>query len=411
MVMVMMRLMASMIACALTLIVGPAFASDITKVRFGPYETHTRIVIESETPLDSRAFTLAEPVSRLVVSFDQAGWDVPELPNQHGQGDGLVGRFQFDGQAGAPRLVFELTQPSTIDHHFSLDPDGGGYRTVVDLIPVGSTTFQQISGFPSETTNMAQFLVENAVVSAAPPACEAVRVVIDPGHGGRDPGAVARFGGGHEKDVNLAAGLELRDILNSTGRYEVIMTRDRDVFVDLYDRVEIAREAEADLFISLHADSAGSSTTPEGATVYSMNHRAVDRARSRAISQGDWVDSNRPEEVSRILVEMSLTNKESQSERFADALRTEVGRVNPLFRDTPMRANFAVLIDSEVPAVLFEMGFLTNRADARRLNSATDRRRLMQSAAAAIDAHFAHCQTGAGERYIAQNTATASSTR
>ena len=163
--------------------------------------------------------------------------------------------------------------------------------------------------------------------------------------------------------------------------------------------------------MALHADSAGSSSTPEGATVYSMNHRAVDRARSRAISQGDWVDSNRPEEVSRILVEMSLTNKESQSERFADALRSEVGRVNPLFRNTPMRANFAVLIDAEVPAVLFEMGFLTNRNDARRLNSATDRRRLMQSAAAAIDAHFAHCQGGGGERYIAQNAASASSTR
>ena len=411
MVVVMLRLMASLVACALTVMTGSAFASDIIKVRFGAYETHTRIVIESETPLDSRAFTLAEPVSRLVVSFDQAGWNVRELPNRQGEGDGLVGRFQFDGQAGAPRLVFALNEPSTVDHHFSLDPDGGGYRTVVDLVPVGSSTFQQVSGFPAETTNMAQFLVENAVVSAAPPACEAVRVVIDPGHGGRDPGALARFGGGDEADVNLAAGLVLRDILNATGRYEVIMTRDRDVYVDLYDRVEIARQAEADLFISLHADSAGTSTTPEGATVYSMNHRAVDRARSRAISQGDWVDSNRPEEVSRILVEMSLTNKESQSERFADALRTEVGRVNPLFRDTPMRANFAVLIDAEVPAVLFEMGFLTNRTDARRLNSATDRRRLMQSAAAAIDAHFAHCQGAEGERYIAQNAASASSTR
>jgi N-acetylmuramoyl-L-alanine amidase len=411
MVVVGMRFFAGLVACALALSAGTALASDITNVRFGAYETHTRIVIESETPLDSRAFTLAEPVSRLVVSFDQAGWSVPGLPNRQGQGEGLVGRFQFDGQAGAPRLVFALNSPSTVDHHFSLAPDGGGYRTVVDLAPVGAAAFQQTSGFPSESTNMAQFLVENAVVSAAPPACEAVRVVIDPGHGGRDPGALARFGGGDEADVNLAAGLVLRDILNATGRYEVIMTRDRDVYVDLYDRVEIARQAEADLFISLHADSAGNSTGPEGATVYSMNHRAVDRARSRAISQGDWVDPNRPEEVSRILVEMSLTNKESQSERFADALRTEVGRVQPLFRETAMRANFAVLIDAEVPAVLFEMGFLTNRNDARRLNSATDRRRLMQSAASAIDEHFSHCQGGGPDHYIAQNAVSASSTR
>ena len=180
------------------------------------------------------------------------------------------------------------------------------------------------------------------------------------------------------------------------------MTRDRDVFVELEDRVRIARQADADLFISLHADSAGDNTSPRGATVYSMNHRAVDRARSRAIREGDWVDPNRPEEVSRILVEMSLTNKESQSEAFAEALRTEVGRVQPLWRDQAMRANFAVLTDAEVPAVLFEMGFLTNREDARRLNNANERRRMMQAAAAAIDAHFAHCGGGAPmERLIA----------
>jgi N-acetylmuramoyl-L-alanine amidase len=122
MVVVGMRFLAGLVACALTLSAGSAMASDITNVRFGAYETHTRIVIESETPLDSRAFTLAEPVSRLVVSFDQAGWDVPALPNRQGEGEGLVGRFQFDGQAGAPRLVFALNSPSTIDHHFSLAP-------------------------------------------------------------------------------------------------------------------------------------------------------------------------------------------------------------------------------------------------------------------------------------------------
>jgi len=410
-VVVMKRFLASL-ATGLLAVMGSAHASDITDIRFGEHDTHTRIVIESDQPLDVRAFTLAEPVSRLVVSFDAARWGVSALPTGQGRGAGLVGDFRFDSDASAPRLVFALNAPSTVQQQLSLAPNGGGYRTVVDVARASSAAFQQLSGFPEQITDLTQLLVERAGVPITTPSCEAVRVVIDPGHGGRDPGALARFGGGDEADVNLAAGLVLRDLLNATGRYQVIMTRDRDVFVELNDRVEIARRADADLFISLHADSAGNSTGPRGATVYSMNHRAVTRARNRAIREGDWVDPNRPEEVSRILVEMSLTNKESQSEQFAESLRGEVGRVQTMWRDQAMRANFAVLTDASVPAVLFEMGFLTNREDARRLNSVTERRRLMQAAVAAIDSQFAQCGGGAPmERIIAASSGRAASTR
>ena len=163
----------------------------------------------------------------------------------------------------------------------------------------------------------------------------------------------------------------------------------------------IAREADADLFISLHADSAGPSTGPAGATVYSMNHAAVGRARNQAIRNGDWVDPHRPEEITHILREMSITQKETRSESFAAALRTEVGRRFTLWKDEPMRANFAVLTDAQVPAVLFEMGFLTNPQDARRLNDPLQVRRLMASVAAAIDRQFARCGGVAGPRVIA----------
>ena len=383
-------------ACA----ASAAWAGDITAVRFGEHEAYTRIVVETERPVSFRAFTLAEPAARLVVQFDAAGWDVDALPAGAGRGVGPVGAFRFDENARAPRLVFTLSEPSLVRESFSLDPASGGYRTVIDIEPVSEASFVRTAGFPAQTRTLEDILLDEV---GAAPRCEAVRVVIDPGHGGRDPGAVARFGGGHEKDVNLAAGLILRDLLNATGRYEVIMTRDTDVFVELEERVRIAREARADLFISLHADSAGDNTGPGGATVYSMNHRAVTRARDRAIREGDWVDANRSPEVTRILVEMALANKEGESEIFAEALRSEVGRAARLWRDQPMQANFAVLTEASTPAVLFEMGFLTNREDARRLNDPREQRRLMQAAMAAIENRFGRCADGEpGPRYIAR---------
>ncbi|XBQ15539.1 MAG: N-acetylmuramoyl-L-alanine amidase [Oceanicaulis sp.] len=388
---------------------APAFADEVTAVRFGAHADYTRIVIETSEPVTARAYTLSEPVPRLVVSFDAASWNVAGLSNAAGRGTGGVGAFRFDREALSPRIVFNLDQPYTVTQELSLEPNGGGWRTVVDIAPAAEATFQRLSGFPAPELTLDDILMRE--VGVLPPSCEAIKVVVDPGHGGRDPGATARFGGLHEKDIALAAGLELRDLLRATGRYQVTMTRDTDVFVDLYERVDIARRANANLFISLHADASPNSSGPSGATIYSMNPRAVARARDRAERNGDWVDSNRPEEVTEILRDMVVTLKQSNSEQFADALRTEVGRAGPLWKDTPMQANFAVLTDPEVPAVLFEMGFMTNRADSARLNNANERRRLMNAALAAIESHFAYC--GGGEpapRYVARNGSGAAST-
>ncbi|MFW5661345.1 MAG: N-acetylmuramoyl-L-alanine amidase family protein [Oceanicaulis sp.] len=227
--------------------------------------------------------------------------------------------------------------------------------------------------------------------------------MIDPGHGGRDPGAPARFGGGHEKDVNLAAGLILHDLLEATGRYDAVMTRDTDVFIDLHERPRIARELEADLFISLHANaSPDASRSAGGASVMSMNGRALDRARRQAQNDGDWAERGRPPIVTEILRDMTISQKVEESDRFAELLLTEVGRTRSLWRDQIDRANLAVLIDSQIPAVLFEMGFLTNPDDARMLNDERHLRRLMNAVVAAVDGHFVHC--GGGDertRYIA----------
>ena len=391
-----------------------ASASDITAVRFGEHDSYTRIVVETSRPLDFEAFTLAEPHGRLVLSLPGARWAASDLPGGRGLGHGLVGRFNFDESGQAPRLIFSLDEPALVKESFSLDPNGGGYRLVVDVEPVSEVRFTEASGFPDSSRTMTELLAEHARLDYTPPSCERVRVVIDPGHGGRDPGAVARHGGGDEADVNLAAARELRDLLVATGRYEVVMTRDGDAFVELEERIRIAQEADADLFFSIHADSAGGSDAPRGAAVYTLADRAVDRARDRAIRQGDWflADRARPQAVNNLLLDMSIREKRNQSLVFAETLLSEVSDVAPLFHGAPRQRGLYVLLDSQVPAVLFEMGFLSNRHDATNLNDAGYRRRLMQAAAASIETYFERCGGGAQQpRIVARRSAGASASR
>ncbi|WP_158272087.1 N-acetylmuramoyl-L-alanine amidase [Marinicauda salina] len=408
------RIIQGGLAVAAAALTGAASASDITAVRFGEHDEYTRIVVETSRPLEFETFTLAEPEGRLVMSLPGARWAASDLPGGRGIGHGLVGRFDFDESGQAPRLIFALDRPALVRESFSLDPNGGGYRLVVDIEPVSEDRFAQASGFPESSRTMTELLATHARIDYTPPSCERVRVVIDPGHGGRDPGALAQHGGGDEADVNLAAARELRDLLVATGRYEVVMTRDNDEFVELEERIRIAQEADADLFFSIHADSAGASHTPRGAAVYTLADRAVDRARDRAIREGDWflADRARPQAVNNLLLDMSLREKRNQSLVFAETLLGEVSDVAPLFHGSPRQRGLYVLLDSQVPAVLFEMGFLTNRHDARNLNDAGYRRRLMQAAASSIETYFERC--GGGEqrsRIVAQRSAGASPSR
>lgn len=394
-------LCAAIAALAAVLALASAAFAQIIDVRFGERADGARIVIETVEPVSFSAFTLADYGDRLVVNLPQAEWRVAALPSGSGDGHGIVGAFRFDPSAQASRMIFFLEEPAVIADQFTLPPNGGGHRLVIDLERAERAAFIAASGFP-RTNNLTALVAERAGQPAVPPRCEQVKVVIDPGHGGRDPGALARFGGGDEADVNLAAGLVLREVLQATGRYEVVMTRERDVFLELNERVEIAQREDADLFISLHADASASSSRVRGAAVYTLSDDAVGRARQRAIREGDWflADNTRPQPVNDLLLEMSLREKRNQSTVFADTLLAEASAVAPLLHDEPRQRGFFVLLDSQVPAVLFEMGFLTNREDARMLNDPAARRALMERAASAIDRYFERCGGGAVRRTI-----------
>jgi N-acetylmuramoyl-L-alanine amidase len=213
-------------------------------------------------------------------------------------------------------------------------------------------------------------------------------IVVDPGHGGRDPGALSVIGG-QEKDIVLKAAKALATELSKNAQYEVHLTRDDDRYIEHEDRVTLARNWGADLFISLHADAAGAASV-QGASVYTISTRGESRIDGAADKYG-WeipIETGTSETVSGILQDLVRRETKSNSAIFAELLLPELARAGPLVRNSHRQGNLFVLLAPDVPAVLIEIGFLTNRQDARRLSSGGGRRRAATAIKRAIDAYF-----------------------
>ncbi len=214
-------------------------------------------------------------------------------------------------------------------------------------------------------------------------------IVIDPGHGGHDPGAVGAAKN-KEADITLQAGLELRRQLLATGRYKVVMTRASNRYVDHDNRVLKARKAGADLFISIHADSTDTKST-RGASVYTLADRALDRSKHIVDSQ-NWISDvdlqDHSKQVGDILVDLAQRKTRNESARFANLLIPQLQRRTNLLANTHRRAGYYVLLAPDVPAVLLELGFISNRSDEKKLKSAAHREKLMTGVTEAINLYF-----------------------
>ena len=214
-------------------------------------------------------------------------------------------------------------------------------------------------------------------------------IVIDPGHGGRDPGAIGTKGT-REKVVTTASAKELQRQLLATGRYKVILTRTNDVYVEHEERLRIARAGGADLFISIHADSAGNKSA-RGATVYTLADRAKNRSK-RIVNSQNWIMdvdlTEQSDSVGDILVDLAQRSTSTQSENFADFLIEELGGSTHLIGNSHRRAGYYVLLAPDVPAVLLEMGFLSNLRDEKLLNSANHRKKVLKSVTRSINKYF-----------------------
>tara|TARA_R110000868_G_scaffold10138_7_gene49542 strand:- start:16556 stop:17749 length:1194 start_codon:yes stop_codon:yes gene_type:complete len=373
---------------ALLMTAGAFADQQVRDVRFGvEAEGRTRVVIETSEAADFRAFTLEGPSDRLVVDLPVSQWAVRGLESGEGIGAGMVDDFRFfNNTASTSRVVFALENPAVIVSQFALDPatSGGNYRFVIDLERASAGSYSPVSA-PTRAGGLESLIAERVEAVYTPPARDRRVIVIDAGHGGHDPGASGR-NGTRERDVTLEAARELRRQLENTGRYDVVLTRDTDVFLTLQQRVQVAADVRADLFLSIHADSVPTNPNARGAAVYTLNDRAETRARDRAL-QG--ADHSRQPDVNNILVSLELREKRNQSSAFAEVLLQHLSGSGALLTNPHRQENFYVLLDSRVPAVLLEMGFLSNATDEANLNSVTARRRQMTAVQEGIDSYFA----------------------
>jgi N-acetylmuramoyl-L-alanine amidase len=220
-------------------------------------------------------------------------------------------------------------------------------------------------------------------------------IVIDPGHGGHDPGAASPFSDRPEKDITLALGLAMRDALAASGRVRVAMTRDDDRYLVLEDRYRIARRLDADLFISIHADAAPENDAARGATIYTLSEVASDREAALLAQRQNASDAiagarlSPDPNVNLILIDLAQRESMNVSADFARLLHREAAPIFP-FRPVWHRfAAFVVLKAPDIPSILFESGYLTNETDTAYIASPQGRREIAEGMKRAVEAHFA----------------------
>lgn len=348
----------------------------LLKVRLGGDQIETRVVVDLDRSVVGKLVSDGAD-GRIVVSLPRI--DAPA--DLRGAGQGLVRRWHVERAGGSARLNLELSRDAQVHRRFLLPPGDGvkAYRYVIDL-KAGP------GAGPSLRPPAARAMT--AVVTRAPARKGPRVVVIDAGHGGRDPGAIGSRS--HEKDVTLAAAMALKARLEKSGRYRVVLTRTGDAYVPLDGRVRIARAADADLFISLHADS-GPTADVRGASVYTLSEKGERRVAS-VLGKDDWLmpaSLGADRTVSEILLDLTQRSTRNRSAIFAEMLLEHISDETDLLRRSHRDANLAILLAPDVPAVLLEMGFINNLEDERALTDPRRRARLMDSVGDAIDAWFA----------------------
>jgi N-acetylmuramoyl-L-alanine amidase len=312
---------------------------------------------------------------------------------------------------GGSRIVFDLTGPARIANSYVLDAaNGQPSRLVIELEEVDRTTFVQSLGAESrpelkpaiaDAADIATAAAAAAPKSAAPVDLRPV-IVIDPGHGGIDNGT--QSGGESEKNLVLGFGLALRDRIEQSGKYRVVMTRSDDTFIPLDDRVRIGRNQSAALFVSIHADALPRREgDAQGATIYTLSNKASDAEAERLAETENKADAiggvnltEEPTEVADILIDLAQRETRTFSNRFARLLAGEMKNSARMYKHPLKSAGFRVLKAPDVPSVLVELGYVSNKSDLEHLVSENWRSKTVGSMAQAIDAFFAKRLVTAG---------------
>ena len=371
----------------------------------------TRFVLDLDKPIQFRAFALADPY-RVIVDIPQTTFKLAAGTGAAGRG--LVKAFRYGlVMPGGSRIVFDLNGPAKIAKSYVLEAaNDQPPRLVLELEQIDRTAFVQ-SLAPENRPELRPGIAEaNAAVVPAnsaivskplpPPADTRPLIVIDPGHGGIDNGTQA--GGEMEKNLVLGFGLALRDRIEKSGKYRVVMTRDDDTFIPLNDRVKVARNQSAALFVSIHADALPRREgDAQGATIYTLSDKASDAEAERLAEAENKSDAiggvnltDEPTEVADILIDLAQRETKTFSNRFARLLMGEMKTTVRMHKHPLKSAGFRVLKAPDVPSVLVELGYVSNKGDLEHLVSENWRTRTVESMAQAIDAFFAKRLATAG---------------
>ena len=389
----------------------------ITGVRIGPHDAMTRLILDLTEAATFRIFTLARP-DRMVIDLPPVRWGLAERSFAIGRAG--VSRVRF-GQfrPDTARIVLDLIRPVAVRRTFVLAPSAGGspvHRLVVDFGPVPLSTLRA-AGQPAELVEGEQreAHVDRPAAPAEPPPqarraapreppplpqlkprTKPVRplIAVDAGHGGRDPGAVSASGL-REKTIVLTFAREFRAALEASGRYRAVLTRNSDHKIGLRRRVVTARNAGADLFLSIHVDRLDARSV-RGASVYTLSAEASDTEtaalaarenRADIVADVDLSEGYDPE-VAKVLISLVQQNTMNCSAALAALLVPALDRVAPLVNHPHRFGDFRVLKAPDIPSVLIELGFLSNDRDAQRLRRRSHRAALAGAIIEALDNYY-----------------------
>ena len=365
----------------------------VTDLRLGITDARTRLVLELSGRVSFDIMTLDNP-HRIVIDMPSVSWPSARYKSEAG---GLVAGLRY-GQftADKSRLVIDAAGPVKVAKSFLLNPASGfPHRLVVDLVKTDKQAFEaQVSAERQAklSTRRAPRPVMPAPEARPRRANAKPVIVIDAGHGGVDPGASGRRA--REKDVTLTFARELARQLRAERNYTVYLTRNRDIYIPLRQRVSIARKHNADLFISVHADAIKRRNV-RGMSIYTLSETASDKeaaALARKENQSDiiaGIDFNdQPREVADILIDLAQRETKNLSVKFANLVVNKARGKTRLLERTHRFAGFRVLKAPDVPSVLIELGFLTNRNDEKQLVSASWRRKVAGALVDSIDSFF-----------------------
>ena len=394
---------------------------DVRDILVGTNYERTRVSISVDQTVAYQLYVLQSP-DRVVIDLPSVSWSINSgnLP----QPGGVVRSVRYGHQSDTTsRIIFDLFEPVYVANAMMVDSTGQNRHSLeLEFRPLsqGNSTFgndkviaantsQNIVSLPQTNISLAN---KTEAASTLPvrrlsgdlpipaprppaPAKSAIRrvIVLDPGHGGKDPGASKH--GIREKDITLASAKELKAALEATGRYKVHLTRSNDTYIKLRDRYEIGRKLNADLFISMHAD-AHSKASARGASVYTLSEKASDKE-AEALAQREnksdiiagFGTTDQSDVLLNILLDLAQRETLNSSAQAAEIISEELSKTWVTKEKAHRFAGFAVLKAPDMPSLLLEMGYVTNATDADMLRTSTSRRGLIKGMVQAVDRYFA----------------------